>query len=130
MASVSTGLLDRLMNDEDKSFYKTLGQRVAMLRKQNHLTQVQMAAVLGVSQQQIAAFEAGRVKVPVSMLPKLSELLSTPIDEIVGVKKKQRRGPASMIQQRVDMLGQLPRSKQKFVIEMLDTLIMQSKQAG
>lgn len=130
MASISYQLLERIMTSDDKAFYKDLGQRVADLRKLNHLTQVQMAQELGVSQQQVAAFEAGRVKIPVSALPKLSAILATPIDEIVGVEKKAKRGPASRIQQQVEMIGHLPRSKQKFVIEMLDTLIMQSKMTG
>ncbi|MCP4447800.1 MAG: helix-turn-helix transcriptional regulator [Myxococcales bacterium] len=117
------------MTSEDKAFYKALGERVGAMRKQNHLTQVQMAEELGASQQQIAAYEAGRVKIPISALPKLSTILATPIDEIVGVEKKKRRGPASKVQQQVELIGNLPRSKQKFVIEMLDTLIRQDKMA-
>ena len=56
--------------------------------------------------------------------------LVTTIDQIIGVEKKGRRGPASKLQQQIEMVALLPRPKQKFVIEMLDTLILQSKMTG
>lgn len=130
MGQISYELLEELMTKEEKVFYKELGERVADLRKQNHLTQVQMAEALGVSQQQIASYEAGRVKIPVSALPKLAAVLATPFDEILGMEVKSKRGPASKLQQQVDRISQLPRSKQKFIIEMLDALIVQQKKTG
>ena len=39
------------MSDNDKKFYLALGNQVAMLRKEQHITQVQMAQMLGISQQ-------------------------------------------------------------------------------
>ncbi len=130
MGNVNYELLGELMTKEDKEFYVEIGARVAKLRKEHHITQVQMAKELGVSQQQIASFEAGRVKIPISALPKLSTILAIPIDEIVGVERKARRGPASKLQRQLERVGQLPRTKQKFIIEMLEALIMQEKMTG
>ena len=89
-----------------------------------------MAHDLGVSQQQIASYEAGRVKIPVAALPKLAAILAAPIDEIVGLEKPTRRGPASKLQQQLDLIALLPRSKQKFIIEMLDAFIRQEQTAA
>jgi len=127
MGNINYELLEELMTKDEKVFYRQLGERVAQLRKQNQITQVQMARALGVSQQQIASYEAGRVKIPVSTLPKLSQVLAAPIDEIVGVDRPARRGPVSKLQQQVELIGELPRAKQKFIIEMLDALIRQEK---
>jgi transcriptional regulator with XRE-family HTH domain len=127
MGDVSYELLEELMTKDEKVFYRELGKRVAQLRKQNHITQVQMAHDLGVSQQQIASYEAGRVKIPVSALPKLASILATPLDEIVGLEKPTRRGPASKLQQQLDLIALLPRSKQKFIIEMLEAFIRQEQ---
>lgn len=127
VGNISYELLEELMTKDEKVYYKQLGERVAELRKQNQITQVQMARELGVSQQQIASYEAGRVKIPVSSLPKLSQVLATPVDEIVGLERQTRRGPASKLQQQVELVSQMPRSKQKFIIEMLDALIRQQK---
>ncbi|GAB2933842.1 hypothetical protein [Hafnia psychrotolerans] len=42
----------------------------------------------------------------------------------------RKRGPASRLEQQIQMIGQLPKSKQKFVSEMLDAVIAQAQQAG
>lgn len=130
MGDISYELIEELMTKEEKVFYRELGARVAVLRKENHITQVEMAQTLGVSQQQIASYEAGRVKIPVSMLPKLTVVLATPVAEIVGVERQSRRGPPSRLQQHVERISHLPRAKQKFIIEMLDALIRQEKMVG
>lgn len=130
MGNVSYELIEEIMTKEEKAFYRELGERVAALRKQNHLTQVQMAKELGVSQQQVASYEAGRVKIPVSALPKLVAILSTSPDVLVGLEKRSRRGPTSKLQQQVERISRLPRSKQKFIIEMLDAIILQEKMTG
>ena len=127
MGNVSYELLEELMTKDEKTFYRQLGERVAALRKQNQITQVQMARELGVSQQQIASYEAGRVKIPVSSLPKLSMVLAASIEEIVGIERPSRRGPASRLQQQVTLIGELPRPKQKFIMEMLEGFIRQEK---
>jgi transcriptional regulator with XRE-family HTH domain len=130
MGEVSYELLEELMTKDEKVFYRELGKRVAQLRKQNHLTQVQMAHDLGVSQQQIASYEAGRVKIPVSVLPRLAAILAAPLDEIVGLQRPTHRGPASKLQQQLEQIALLPRAKQKFIIEMLDALIHQEQIAA
>ena len=130
MGDVSYELLEELMTKDEKVFYRELGKRVAQLRKQGHITQVQMALDLGVSQQQIASYEAGRVKIPVSALPRLASILAAPIDELVGLEKPTHRGPASKLQQQLSAIALLPRTKQKFIIEMLDAFIRQEQTAS
>lgn len=115
------------MTEDDKPFFVELGQRIASLRKERHLTRVQLAEILGISQQYMQAFEAGRRKVNASMLPALAQLFGISVDELVGMKPaSSKRGPASKLQRQVEQIGNLPRNKQKFVIEMLDTVIQQS----
>lgn len=60
------------MTQDEKAFFRALGARVAELRKESNVTQVQLAATLGVSQQTVASWEVGRRGVPVSMLPALA----------------------------------------------------------
>jgi hypothetical protein len=42
------------------------------------------------------------------------------------LSRNQKRGPASKLQQQLEQIRQLPRAKQKFVIEMLETVIHQA----
>ncbi len=52
------------MTQDDKVFFKTLGKRAATLRKELGITQAQLAETLEISQQLIAAYEAGSWKIP------------------------------------------------------------------
>jgi DNA-binding XRE family transcriptional regulator len=51
------------------------GARMAELRKQQDITQVEMAKALGVSQQTINSHEVGRRRIPVSALSTLARTL-------------------------------------------------------
>ncbi len=104
---------------------------MAELRKTQNITQVQMAKALNVSQQTINSYEVARRRIPASALPELAKLLNVTFDELLGqtTKKTQsKRGPMSKLQQQIERVATLPRAKQKFVSEMLDTVIQQ--QAG
>ena len=115
------------MTEDDKIFFKQLGKRIAELRKETHLTQVQLAEILGISQQYMQAFEAGRRKVPASMLPTLAHLFAISIDELVGMKgQPTKRGPAPKLLRQVEQISRLPKSKQRFVMDMLDTVLQQA----
>lgn len=116
------------MTEDDKTFFEQLGQRLARLRKEQHITQVQLAETLGISQQHMASFEKGIRKIPASMLPKLSQILAVPLEDLLGVSdsKAAKRGPAPKLQQQLEQISQLPKIKQRFVMEMLDTVIQQA----
>lgn len=64
------------ISTEERSFFTALGERIAALRKTRHLTQTQLAEALGVSQQAVQAYEAGRRRIPVSALPVVARALS------------------------------------------------------
>ena len=113
-----------MISADEKTFFKLFGKRIAELRKEQGLTQVQMAEALGVSQQQVASFEVGRRRVPISMLPPLAHALSVTVEELLGeTPKTGKRGPAPKLQQKLQRVAQLSRSKQRFVLEMLDTAL-------
>ena len=116
------------MTPEDKDFYKSLGQRIATFRKGLNLTQTQLAERLGIAQQTMAHYEGGSLRIAVALLKKLSLILNVTFEELVdepisGIKNK--RGPASKLQQQIDKIRLMPRARQKFITEMLDALIQQ-----
>ena len=116
-----------MISADEKTFFKLFGKRIAELRKEQGLTQVQMAEALGVSQQQVASFEVGRRRVPISMLPTLAQALSVTVEDLLGeTPKTGKRGPAPKLQQKLQRVAQLSRSKQRFVLEMLDTVLQQA----
>jgi transcriptional regulator with XRE-family HTH domain len=86
----------------ERSFFEHLGARIADLRKQQNITQVEMAKALGVSQQTINSYEVGRRRVPVSALSTLARTLGVSLEELLGEESAaaaKKRGPAPKLQQ-------------------------------
>ena len=118
----------RTMADrDDQVFFRAMGQRIAALRKEQHLTQTQLAEILGISQQLVASYEVGRRKVPASMLPVLAQTFAVPAEQLLGMHNQAaKRGPAPKLVRQIEQIQKLPRTKQRFVIEMLDTVLRQT----
>ncbi len=129
MQSTSIQWIDFMATD-DKDFFVALGQRIAQLRKERGWTQQEMADKLGIAQQTLAHYEVGRNRMPASALPMLATLFALPIDELLGHSQANRRhskrGPASRLQQQIEAVAQLPTARQRFVSEMLDTILAQA----
>jgi transcriptional regulator with XRE-family HTH domain len=117
------------MTQDEKEYFKTLGARIAQMRKDQGLTQVQLAHALGISQQMVASYEVGRRRIPVSMVPTLAHALHVQIDELLndGVKTHAKRGPAPQLQRSIERISELPKQKQRFVMEMLDAMLAQAQ---
>jgi transcriptional regulator with XRE-family HTH domain len=117
------------MTPDERTFFQALGARISQARKDADLTQVQLAERLGIPQPQLASYEVGRRRVPVSLLPRLARSLAMPIELLIGddgpPPAPAKRGPVSRLQQQVDAIAQLPKAKQRFVVEMLDTVLAQ-----
>ena len=101
---------------------------MAQLRQAAGLTQVQLAETLGISQQMVASYEVGRRRIPVSMLPALAQALKVQVDALLGgaAKVQGKRGPAPQLQRSIERIGELPKPKQRFVLEMLETVLAQA----
>ena len=116
------------VNSKDSKFFKALGARIAQARKDQNFTQQQVADQLGVAQQTYANYEVGLVRFPASTLPILCEMLGLTPEELLGhdAKRKLKRGPASRLDQQIERIRQLPRTRQHFVIEILDMVLAQA----
>jgi transcriptional regulator with XRE-family HTH domain len=122
--SVST--MSQALTKEEKAYFKALGARIAERRRELGLTQVKVAAALDVTQQTYAAYESGRVRVPVSMLPTLSQMLMMDMETLLGTAKpRSKRGPAPKFQQHMERIGRLPKPQQRIVIQVLESLLAQ-----
>jgi len=128
MATFPSVISTVALSKEEHAFFVQLGNRIAQLRKEQDITQVQLAELLGVSQQTITAYEVGRRRIQVSALPVIARALHVSIEELIGndARRNSKRGPASRLQQQLDQISQLPRAQQKFVSQMLDTVLQQA----
>lgn len=116
------------ISQDEREFFVELGSRIAQRRKDSHLTQVQLAETLGISQPTMNAYELGRRRVPVSALPVLAKSLGVGLEELLGESQAatKKRGPAPKLQQQVERLARLPKAQQRVVMQMLDGVLAQA----
>jgi len=101
------------------------GAQLSALRKARGLTQPQLADMLGISVDMLTYYER-RAKNPTSdFIAKAADALGVSVDEILGHTPKNGRksGPPSQIEQRLVAVRQLPREKQKVVLQLLDSFL-------
>lgn len=114
------------ISDDERAFFIQLGARIHRLRKDQGITQVQLAEQLGVSQQTVTAYESGKRRVPISHLPRLAALLGASIEELIGEQPRPgKRGPVPKLQRQIERIAKLPRPQQRFVMQMIDTVLQQ-----
>jgi transcriptional regulator with XRE-family HTH domain len=116
------------ISSEERDFFVAMGARITLLRKTQGITQAQLAELLGVSQQTVQAYEVGRRRIQVSALPLVARALSVSLEELLGEGKpaaRSKRGPTPKWEQQIEAIAKLPRARQRFVSEMLDTVLAQ-----
>jgi transcriptional regulator with XRE-family HTH domain len=73
---------------DEEAFYRALGERIADLRRDQNLTQQQLADALGLSQKTVGHYEVGRIRVQVCLLPELADCLGVSISELIDPVRK------------------------------------------
>jgi transcriptional regulator with XRE-family HTH domain len=122
------------ISPDDRAFFVDLGARIAAQRKDQGITQMQLAEILGVSQQAMNSFEKGRRRVPVSLLPAIARALDTSIEALIGDEEPRaakpvakKRGPAPKIQQQLARVATLSKAKQRAIAQVLDSMLAQPR---
>ncbi|EGF1496762.1 TPA: helix-turn-helix domain-containing protein [Escherichia coli] len=118
------------ISNEEQVFIAELGRRITALRKDAGMTQTQVAQALNVSQQTVQAWEAGRRRIQISILPAVARLLAVSLEDLLGEEPEKiarKRGPAPKWQQLIEEIDSLPKAKQKMISEMLSALIVQAR---
>jgi transcriptional regulator with XRE-family HTH domain len=116
-----------MKTQDEHIFSKELGARIASARKVQHRTQQQVADHIGIAQQTVAHYEAGRMRIPTFHLPPLAEILGLTVDELLGHGQKlSKPGPTPKLQKQFERISQLPRAAQQMLINMLDGVLAQA----
>lgn len=69
----------------------TLGKRIASFRKENNLTQEQLAEMLNVTPQAVSKWENDIACPDISLLPELAKTFNVSIDELLIGKKEEKK---------------------------------------
>jgi transcriptional regulator with XRE-family HTH domain len=111
---------------ESRTYFRALGKRIEILRKEIGMTQAELARAIGVSQQTIYAIEIGARRVSVLMLAKLAPIFQISVEQLMGTSTPQLRtnrhpSPAGM--RHAERFQQLSRTEQRFVKKIIDVLM-------
>jgi transcriptional regulator with XRE-family HTH domain len=105
----------------------SFGERLAQIRQETGLTQLQLAEKLGTSQRMITYWEREGVALRPDQLAALANTLGVTTDFLVGkdTPKKRGGGPTGRAKRLFEAVSQLPRHQQEKIIDVVDALIAQ-----
>jgi transcriptional regulator with XRE-family HTH domain len=103
---------------------ETLGQRIARFRKENGLTQVELAEKMGLIQTLISDYERDRTRPHPEMLVRLAIALEVSTDQLLGLQRSCKGDdPDLKLARRMKKIQNLPSSQQKTLLRTIDTFI-------
>lgn len=96
-------------------------ERLKRIRKAKGKTQEELATLVGVTREAIAAYESGRIKLSEDMIIRISLALGVTSDDLLGLSAVSPSDATSLrITRRLLKIEQLPPAKQKTVLQALD----------
>jgi len=103
----------------------SFGTRLAALRKERGWTQPQLADKLDISLAALTHYERKAENPSGEFLAKVAKLFNVSVDDLLGLSLKPARkpGPPSQIEERISAVRNLPRDKQKVVLQLLDSFL-------
>ena len=110
---------------------EALGQRIAQVRKERGITQVELAKKTGLIQVVVSDYERGRLRLPADMALRFAEVLGVTVDELLRSKKKPSssaakkaaKQPSLRLVKRMEQIESLPTYQQRALLTTIDTFI-------
>lgn len=108
---------------------ETVGERIARLRKERGLTQVELAKKIGIGQTLITDYERGKLRLHAEMVIRFAIALDVRTDELLGINNsvKDDYSPSLKVVKRWKKIEALPKSKQRALFETIDNFIKGAK---
>ena len=102
------------------------GKRLAAARRAKGLSQEALAKLLGTTRVNIGYYERKATNPTLEFIHRCADVLEVSPAELIGGKSAtngHKPGPPSLLQKQIDQLRNLPRAKQRFVSELLATVL-------
>ncbi len=109
----------------ERSADKFLGEIIAEHRKGGGFSQELLSKKLNISQRALSSYERGKRSLPVFLLPKISKLLSIPIEKLLGLENSNSpdgRTSSVRLLRKLEKVEKLSKNDQKLVLSMIDSL--------
>jgi transcriptional regulator with XRE-family HTH domain len=106
---------------------ETIGQRMARLRRERGITQVELAEILGVPQPMISAYENGGLRLHGELIVELTKILSVSSDQLLGLKEiKNGTAKNGRLLRKLQQLELLPRRDQQALMRTIDAFLQRA----
>lgn len=104
---------------------KSIGARVAQLRKERGVTQVELAEALGVTQPVVSSYESGGIPLRADQLLTLARLLRVSADVLLGLKAEAPLSSAAdtRLARRLRDAQRLPRRDRDALLRTLEAFL-------
>jgi transcriptional regulator with XRE-family HTH domain len=102
------------------------GKRLAAARKGKGWSQAELARRLNATRALIDYYERRAKNPTMDFVQRVADVLDVSVTELVngeGKELRKRPGPVSKMEKQIEELRRLPRTKQRFVSELLDTVL-------
>ncbi len=113
----------RATPDRDES----IGERIARLRKDRELTQVELAERLGIVQPLLSRYESGRLQLPVQLAAPLACALGVTADQLLGLERAQPPRQGTTIRprwrRRLEQIERLPTRKREALVSLIEAFL-------
>jgi transcriptional regulator with XRE-family HTH domain len=104
---------------------ETIGARLARLRRERGLTQMELAEQLNVAQPVLSDYERGELRLHGQLIVKLTRILQVSADELLGLEPPQRSGAMKnrRLLRRLQQLDRLPRRDQQALLRTIEAFL-------
>jgi transcriptional regulator with XRE-family HTH domain len=108
---------------------RAIGERLARIRKERGITQIEMAELLGVSQGNVSDYERGEVRLHGELLVKFARILKVSADEILGLEaSRPTRVPRDRrLLRRLQDLDRLSKRDREALLRTLDAFLAKAQ---
>lgn len=117
--------LARRKPSEPQQVHETIGQRLARLRRERGMTQVELADRLDVAQPVVSDYERGELRLHGQLIVKLTQVLGVSSEELLGLKKAASNGAIKnrRLLRRLQEIERLPRRDQQALLRTIDRFL-------
>ena len=106
---------------------ETVGGRIARLRREKGMTQIELAERLRVSQPVISDYENDVIRLPADTVAQIAEVLGASADELLGLKAPTAHATGSIknrrLYRRMQEIEKLPRRDQEALLRTIEAFI-------
>lgn len=108
---------------------ETPGNRIARLRREKGMTQIELARRLQVSQPVVSDYENDVIRLPADVVVQIAEVLGASTDELLGMKARTARSTADnsiknrRLYRRMQEIEKLPRRDQEALLRTIEAFI-------